>query len=78
MAKALEQGRISSWELVTRYLVRIAFYEDKVKPGYPTGIVPFGIMPNAPANAPFPEQFQARPAPFGEQITKRRMSPPSN
>ena len=39
------------------------------KPGYPTVIVPFGIMPNAPANAPFPEQFQARPAPFGVSFT---------
>jgi len=39
------------------------------KPGYPTVIVPFGTMPNAPANAPFPEQFQARPAPFGVSFT---------
>ncbi len=39
------------------------------KPGYPTVIVPFGIVPNAPANAPFPEQFQARPAPFGVSFT---------
>src|SRR5579863_10584199 len=30
MAKALEQGRISSRELVTQYLVRIAMYEDKL------------------------------------------------
>ncbi len=27
------------------------------KPGYPTVIVPFGTVPNAPANAPFPESF---------------------
>jgi amidase len=39
------------------------------KPGYPTVIVPFGIIPNAPANAPFPELFQARPAPFGVSFT---------
>jgi amidase len=39
------------------------------KPGYPTVIVPFGTVPNAPPNAPFPEQFQARPAPFGVSFT---------
>jgi amidase len=32
-------------------------------------IVPFGIVPNAPANAPFPEPFQAKPAPFGVSFT---------
>ena len=32
-------------------------------------IVPFGIVPNAPANAPFPETFQAKPAPFGVSFT---------
>src|ERR1700722_16604084 len=30
MAKALEQGRITSRQLVTQYLVRIALYEDKL------------------------------------------------
>jgi amidase len=39
------------------------------KPGYPTVIVPFGVVPNAPANAPFPENFQARSAPFGVSFT---------
>jgi amidase len=39
------------------------------KPGYPTVIVPFGFIPNAPANAPFPEIFQAKPAPFGVSFT---------
>ncbi len=39
------------------------------KPGYPTVIVPFGMAPNAPANAPFPEKFQAKPAPFGVAFT---------
>ncbi len=39
------------------------------KPGYPTVIVPFGMVPNAPANAPFPDAFQARPAPFGVSFT---------
>jgi amidase len=39
------------------------------KPGYPTVIVPFGTVPNAPANTPFPENFQAKPAPFGVSFT---------
>ncbi|MEZ5287530.1 MAG: amidase family protein [Vicinamibacterales bacterium] len=33
------------------------------KPGYPTVIVPFGTVPNAPANNPFPEGFDAGPRP---------------
>lgn len=39
------------------------------KPGYPTVIVPFGMVPNTPGNAPFPEPFQAKPAPFGVSFT---------
>jgi amidase len=39
------------------------------RPGYPTVIVPFGMIPNAPANAPFPERFDAKPAPFGVSFT---------
>jgi amidase len=62
------------------------------KPGYPTVIVPFGMVPNASA----PVGFDARPAPFGvsftgtacsegrlielayafEQATRRRIPPP--
>jgi amidase len=38
------------------------------KPGYPTVIVPFGTVPNAPTPA-FPEGFDARPAPFGVSFT---------
>ena len=39
------------------------------RPGYPTVIVPFGLIPNAPANSPFPETFQAKPSPFGVSFT---------
>jgi len=44
------------------------------KPGYPTVIVPFGLVPNAPAALPspapaFPDGFDARPAPFGVSFT---------
>lgn len=34
------------------------------RPGYPTVIVPFGLVSNVPT-PPFPEDFQAKPAPFG-------------
>ncbi len=44
--------------------------------GYPTVIVPFGLIPNAPANAPFPENFQARPSPFGVSFTGSACSEP--
>jgi len=66
------------------------------KPGYPTVLVPFGMIPNSPT-PPFPANFDAKPSPFGvaftgmacsepkllqlgyafEQVTKRRVPPPS-
>jgi amidase len=45
------------------------------KPGYPTVIVPFGKVPNAPT-PPFPEGFNAQPAPFGVSFTGRACSEP--
>jgi amidase len=39
------------------------------RPGYPTVIVPFGMVPNQPANSPFPEKFQPKPSPFGVSFT---------
>jgi len=67
------------------------------KPGYPTVIVPFATIPNAPPNATWPAGFEPRPAPYGvsfagtacseprlielayafEQLTKKRMAPPT-
>jgi amidase len=38
------------------------------KPGYPTVIVPFGMVPNAPVPA-FPDGFAAKPQPFGVSFT---------
>ncbi|HYA16254.1 MAG TPA: amidase family protein [Bryobacteraceae bacterium] len=38
------------------------------KPGYPTVIVPFALVPNEP-QAAFPEGFDAGPAPFGVSFT---------
>ncbi len=35
------------------------------KAGYPVVVVPFGMVPNAPNNAPFPPGFNAKPGPFG-------------
>jgi len=46
------------------------------KPGYPTVIVPFGTAPNAAPNAPFPEKFQAKPAPFGVSFTAMACAEP--
>jgi amidase len=38
------------------------------KPGYPTVIVPFGFVPNDPT-PPFPDGFNAKPAPYGVSFT---------
>ena len=45
------------------------------KPGYPTVIVPFGRVANAP-DAPFPESFEAKPAPFAVSFTGTACSEP--
>jgi amidase len=45
------------------------------RPGYPTVIVPFGTVPNAPT-PPFPEGFDAKPAPFGVSFTGTACSEP--
>ena len=42
--------------------------------GYPTVIVPFGMVPNAPATSPFPQGFDARPAPYGVSFAGRACS----
>jgi amidase len=48
------------------------------KPGYPTVIVPFGLVPNAPTppSQPFPEGFAAKPSPFGVGFTGMACSEP--
>ena len=45
------------------------------KPGYPTVIVPFGMIPNAPT-PPFPPGFEAKPSPFGVSFTGMACSEP--
>ena len=45
------------------------------KPGYPTVIVPFGVVPNAPT-PPFPESFNAKPAPYGVSFSGTACSEP--
>jgi amidase len=45
------------------------------KPGYPTVIVPFGMVPNAPT-PPFPAGFEAKPSPFGVAFTGMACSEP--
>ena len=47
------------------------------KPGYPTVLVPFGLVPNAPpAPAAFPESFAAKPTPYGVGFTGLACSEP--
>ena len=43
--------------------------------GYPTVIVPFGVVPNEPTPA-FPEGFEARPSPYGVSFTGTACSEP--
>ena len=45
------------------------------KPGYPTVIVPFALVPNAPM-PPFPAGFNAKPGPFGVSFTGMACSEP--
>jgi amidase len=45
------------------------------RPGYPTVIVPFALLPNAPPT-PFPEGFAAKPSPFGVAFTGLACSEP--
>ena len=45
------------------------------RPGYPTVIVPFGLVPNAPT-PPFPDGFAAKPAPYGVSFTGLSCSEP--
>lgn len=48
------------------------------KPGYPTVIVPFGLVPNSPTPPaePFPEGFAPKPTPFGVGFTGMACSEP--
>jgi amidase len=45
------------------------------KPGYPTVIVPFAMVPNAPT-PPFPADFNAKPAPMGVSFSGLACSEP--
>jgi amidase len=45
------------------------------RPGYPSVIVPFASVPNAPTPA-FPEKFDAKPAPYGFAFTGLACSEP--
>jgi amidase len=45
------------------------------KPGYPTVIVPFGMIPNSPTPA-FPAGFEPKPAPYGVAFTGMACSEP--
>jgi amidase len=45
------------------------------RPGYPTVIVPFGMVPNT-GGPPFPEGFDPQPAPYGVSFTGMACSEP--
>src|SRR6266849_7678986 len=45
------------------------------KPGYPTVIVPYALVANAPTPV-FPDGFNAKPAPFGVSFTGTACSEP--
>ncbi len=45
------------------------------KPGYPTVLVPFGMVPNT-VTPPFPAGFDAKPSPFGVAFTGMACSEP--
>jgi len=45
------------------------------KPGFPTVIVPFGLVPNSPT-PPFPVGFEATPTPMGVSFTGMACSEP--
>jgi amidase len=45
------------------------------RPGYPTVLVPFGMIPNNPT-PPFPSGFDAKPSPFGVAFTGMACSEP--
>jgi amidase len=50
-------------------------YSLPAKPGYPTMVIPFGLVPNAPTPA-FPEGFNAHPEPFGVSFSGMACSEP--
>ena len=53
----------------------VSGYTIAAIPGYPTVIVPFGMIPNAPS-VPFPDGFNAKLAPFGVSFTGTACSEP--
>jgi len=50
-------------------------FSAAARPGYPTIIVPFAKVPNAPMT-PFPDGFDAKPAPYGVSFTGMACSEP--
>jgi amidase len=50
-------------------------YNIAARPGFPTVMVPFGVVPNSPTT-PFPDGFDAQPSPFGVSFTGRACSEP--
>jgi amidase len=70
IAAVIERERLDALVFVPPGGVVVA-----AKAGYPTVIVPFGVVPNAPTPA-FPEGFAARPSPLGIRFTSVACSEP--
>jgi amidase len=68
-------------EVMTRYTLDALLFPGSsgaalaARPGYPTVIVPFAMVPNAPMPA-LPLGFDARPSPFGVSFAGRACSEP--
>ena len=67
-----DEGRAARRDAVSR---RRAAPASPRRPGYPTVIVPFALVPNAPTPA-FPAGFNAKPTPFGVSFTGMACSEP--
>jgi amidase len=67
---ALRAGRLDALLFPSNFGAAIA-----AKAGYPTIIVPFGTVPNAPVPA-LPDGFAARPIPFGVSFTAAACAEP--
>ena len=69
------EAAIKTHELVAILFPGASGANIAARPGYPSIIVPFGTVPNAPT-PPFPEGFAAKPVPFGVSFTGLSCSEP--
>jgi amidase len=63
IGEVMDRNRLDALVFPSNFGANVA-----ARPGYPSVIVPFGRVPNAP-NPPFPDGFNAQPSPFGVTFT---------